>query len=293
MKLVYAISTAVLIVYAAEISAQNKSVPVYVKVYGSYGFLSPGSFKGEPPKSRSSLDTTIFRTGKTGFGEGIRVGAGFGFILNDYINAGLDVEYLKGKKLETTATETIGKQVVNSTSVFNHSLLSVIPNITFKAVSKPSYHIYTRLGIIIGVPLMMTEDYNFESFERTLINPNPWTLSIKYNAEYDLKTGFGYQAVLGAQIKITDNLRGLVEIAGYRLSLNRITFEEKEKVKTYISRLAQWPDPPDISRNIIQYKNEGSLISTSPQNNVYTFTRPQEPVNMNAITVNIGIFYRF
>jgi hypothetical protein len=297
MKLIYIVSTAVLVVYSTGICAQKKGPPVYFKVYGAYGFLSPGSFRGEPPKSATE-DTTIFKAGKRGLGEGLRVGAGFGFILSDYINIGLDGEYLMGRTIETSAHAAFGKTNINTTSVYKFSLLSVIPNITFKAVSQPSYHIYFRLGVVIGIPLTMTEDYDYNSTTREGFNfDNFWTRSVTYKAKFELKTGVGYQAALGVQIKITDNLRGFGEISGYCLALNRIRFEETEKTRKVTSPQVVSPEPPDNSRNIVIYKEEGSTIAGAPQgpvnNKVTTWTRPQEPINMNAITAGIGIFYRF
>jgi hypothetical protein len=284
--------------FSVMIFAQENNSPMYIKVYGAYGFLSPGSFKGEPSRTKTS-DTSFFRVSKKGMGEGIRVGAGFGIILNDYVNIGIDGEYLFGRTIKIPVSEAYETTTVNSTTTIDHRILSVIPNITFKAVSKPSFHIYNRLGLVVGIPISITQDYTYGYLSK-LPDGNYHSILTTYHAEYKLKTSVGYQASLGVQVKISDKLRGYFELSGYRLSLNRAKYEEINKSRSDavgpIFIVIRPELHPDQSRNIIIYKSEGSANVDEQggvNHRVSTYTLPQDPININAITAGVGIFFRF
>ncbi len=93
----------------------------YVKVYGFYALLTPGGFSGQgTPFSVVPSDNSITRFGttttysgyttKNPFGSGLRAGAGIGYVINDFINIGVDGEYVLGN----VATENYATIVRNS-----------------------------------------------------------------------------------------------------------------------------------------------------------------------------------
>ncbi len=210
----------------------------YVKVYGFYGLLTPGGFGGqgaEPPTTyqyNSNNTSYTYRTKSSdykvnkSFGTGLRVGGGIGIVLNDFINLGIDGEYILG----TTATESYlvtgtsqqsGQQptVIYSYNVhkdYTYRIVNIIPNITFKAVSKPEYYIYNRLGVCIGIPTELSFT-NTQSFNY----PDAPTSKYSYQTSntLDKGIGLGYQAALGIQFRIGDNLRGFTEVVVSNLQL--------------------------------------------------------------------------
>jgi len=97
-----------------------------------------------------------------GLGDGFKIGFGASYILNDFINAGLDFDYFKStiRKTRDSANIRTNLPVVNNsanaiayrernTISYEATLLSLTPSITFKAISKPKWFLYNKLGAII------------------------------------------------------------------------------------------------------------------------------------------------
>jgi len=277
--------------------SQDQNSRVYIKVHTAYGFLSPGSFKANTSKPLST-DTSIFKVSNKGMGEGFRFGAGIGLFLKDYLSVGIDGEYLKGSTLKSFINQAFTGTTVNSTTTIDYAILSIIPNVTIQAISNPKFIIYNRLGVIIGIPSNMEEDYYYK-FAKSIQSNQQQVITTTYHAEYRLKNSIGFQVSIGLQKKISDNLSGFVEISGSSLSLNRVVYEEITRSR--IEEIHSASSPPiavstDYSRNIVEYKDEGSpgVIKTGTGDNiVYTYTYAQDPVNINAIFIGIGITFRF
>lgn len=216
---------------AYEAAAENK---FYVKVYGFYGLLSPGGFSGQgvPPStsstrssggitSRSTTKSSNFQVEKA-FGSGLRVGGGIGMVLNDFINIGIDGEYLLGNTATESYTITsqsrTGNNPPTNTAVYeirkdySYRIVNIIPNITFKAVSKPQYYIYNRLGVCIGIPTQLSYT--------DLLQVVGADISLEAATDFDKNIGFGYQAALGVQFRIGERLRGFAEIVVSSVQIN-------------------------------------------------------------------------
>jgi len=71
---------------------------VYIKIYGGYGLLTPGSYRLESTSYNTTGSTTTGTAtiSKTGFGSGPKFGGGIGFIVSDFLNIGVDAEYFSG-----------------------------------------------------------------------------------------------------------------------------------------------------------------------------------------------------
>jgi|GEM_PF-3765368 len=231
----------------------------YVKVYGYYGLLSPGSFsgKGAPSESVSTSYSFFSNTRTTArssdynfkdpFGSGFRVGGGIGYVINDFINIGLDGEYLLGNSAFesyvittqnvtslysfTTAPPppptTATTKFTNVNSEYQYRIVNIIPNITFKAVSKPEYYIYNRLGVIIGIPTQLD---NITTSLNTYPAPRASDFDEdKTTIELQKSIGLGYQAALGVQFRISNSLRGFVEVVASNVQLKSDGYEIKKR----------------------------------------------------------------
>lgn len=286
--------------------AQQRLSPFYVKVYGAYGFISPGSFTGEPSKFTSRVDTGAFSVARKGLGEGLRLGGGIGVIVSDYINIGVDVEYLSGSALQSDASSSEGDVSIRSSTSINYTMTSVTPNVTFKAVTRPAYHVYCRTGLVIAIPNDITEDYQYSAVQYLsgrIPNRTVRRTTISSHAIYALKTAIGYQVSLGVQFSITPNIRAFLEVSGYRLALNRQRFEELTKTKRTATEaerpIAVQPDSDEIidrSRIIINYQEEGQqTVRTSggATNFLFTHVQPQKQININTVAAGGGLIYRF
>ncbi len=290
-----------------ENSEGGSTSKVYFKLYGGYGLFTPGAFKGV--SNNDNNDVNVVKVQKVGMGGGLRVGAGFGIIVNEYINVGIDGEYLMGKTIKVKVGAVTGASITTQgTITYDHKVYFVIPNIVFKAISKPSYYIYNRIGLVVGIPSSVTEqeqsEYHFKNLTVGTKEVQQTDLHTTSNGIDKLKNSFGYQGVLGIQTKVSEKLRGFFEIAVYGISFDRISYEDikRQVVQTDIKN----DNPPtskttmDNSRYIRKYAESGWTnyeyppgATGPPFNKLITATYPQSPVNMNTLTVGVGLAYRF
>lgn len=295
-----------LTVCAQPVTSTNSKV--YVKVYGAYGFLAPGSFKG---KADLYGETVRFHVAKLGMGGGIRTGIGFGIILNEFINVGLDGEYLIGNKINlkenitAQESEAYGAHAysLEASRTYGHEVVSFIPNIVFKAISKPSYYIYNRLGVVVGFPVNMTEDF-FQRYHFHNNSAGDYTVEDRaivnnYKGKHTLKPAIGYQFSIGVQVVISEKIRGFLEGSAYNISFDRSRYEDIERLLIQVDKnKLENPQPTlfDHSRYNYRYINSGATgtnLKGVPFNQLTTVTYAQDPVIMNAITVGAGLAYRF
>ncbi|MDJ1502996.1 hypothetical protein [Xanthocytophaga agilis] len=241
-------------------AAENK---FYVKAYGFYGLLTPGGFSGQgvDPSSTYSYSsgngTTTYTTKSSdykvdkSFGAGLRVGGGVGLVVNDFINIGIDGEYILGGTATESYTTTSEYRINSSEPTtsyiarvqknYDYTIVNIIPNITFKAVSKPEYYIYNRLGVCIGIPTKLsyvnTSNFTYPD------NPSA-RYEIEMTNELEKKVGFGYQAALGIQFRIVDQLRGFVELVISSVQLKSNSSEVTKAQYTYVDANTSQIDQP-------------------------------------------------
>jgi len=298
--------------FAQDESFENSTdSKIYMKIYGAYGLLTPGSFRGVSNNDNNNIN--VVKVQKRGMGGGIRAGAGFGIIVNQFINIGIDGEYLSGNTIKVKVDALQGSLITTqSITTYEHTVLSIIPNVVFKAISRPTYYIYNRVGVIVGVPLSITEDekYTYQFRDPTALNGKieQRDINIAFNGEHTIKNSIGYQGVLGVQMILADKLRGFFEISVYGISYNRVKYEDIQRERIQTDKIKgqpnQAPSTPDRSRVIKNYAKRGVTgftelppippFRTGTVNDyLYTYTLPQSPVNMNAITAGVGFAFRF
>lgn len=284
------------------------SSSVYIKVYGAYGFLAPGSTKGIPVLP---TEPVRFNVVKQGMGGGARVGIGGGVILNDLLNLGVDVEYFKGIKMVNKENITAAESKAFNASGYSleaerglsYGVVSIIPNIVFKAMSTSTYYIYNRLGVVIGLPLKMNEKYyqhyhyhNDSAADHTIEDRD---IVVNYTGKHTLKMSIGYQITIGIQTSISEKLKGFAEFSAYNISFNRDGYEDMERLTVTVEKnKAENPLPTvyDHSRFINRYTSNGATGSVArgvPYNQTTITTYAQQPVIMNALTFGAGLAYRF
>lgn len=247
--------------------------PVYIKIYGFYGLLTPGSQVGSSYSSNGS--TSSFKTNSRGLGAGPRAGVGIGAIVSDFINIGLDAEMLFGSDLKTDYTSKGSTYSSSGTTITTLQVLSIIPNVTFKALSRPTYYIYNRLGLVGGIVL------DYKTVQNSTYAPTVGSATTgEYINDYTKNTlSLGYQAALGIQFRISQSLRGFAEVVAYNQS-----FQPKEVQYTSTSTTGAKVTKTNY---ITQYKDEGESSSTPP------YQSASFNVAMNSVGVGAGILFRF
>lgn len=158
-----------------------------------------------------------------GLGDGFKFGFGASYIVNDFINIGLDFDYFNStiyRYRDSTYRQT---NIVNdpnnadeylyserNTIAYKATLLSLTPNVTFKAISGPKWFLYNKLGAVITFrPNSLQEDatdikmsagwqgFYKDSTSRT-IKKYEWGIR---------NPSFGLMAAFGGQVKLADRVR--------------------------------------------------------------------------------------
>jgi hypothetical protein len=283
-----------------NLNAQSGDSKVYLKVFGNYGLPTSASYRSTNYTTSVVNNDYTFNTVKDGLGMGLRAGVGVGFVVNDFINIGLDAENYFGPTIKSSNLyyydNQAGLVTISNTSVdYQAKIVMVSPNITFKALSQPNFFIYNRLAVKVGVAKKVTEKTNSEYNERYIddinVNPNPTDhiTTNKQDFEYTGGLPYGFSAALGFQIKLTDKIRFFTEI-----EYTFLTYNPKKMVMT------QW------------INNDGTEVDLSQQDKILveteymkTYTvkdgqtnnnapQPQPTLHMpfSSIGLGIGLIYR-
>lgn len=283
----------------------------FVKVIGGYAFLAPGSLT-----TVNTFRQGMFEESRQKFGQGLRVGLGAGYILNDNINLGIDVIYHKGAKLDLTKTvdnqtdvftptnstvEYLKITNVASSTIFNYNILNIVPHITFRAISKPNYHIYNRVGLIIGLPLKFNHIFHESSSVQIQNRKSPASYDI--TEFYDLthygnfakNPSIGFQAALGVQFRLTKNLRFLTEIeaSSFVLTPHELVYATFENITTTVDNVAKKTVQvsSDKRPRYIHYEKKGQTRTDENEKSVDMY-QTRAKYTTNSLSLNLGFALR-
>jgi hypothetical protein len=283
-----------------NLHAQHGDSKIYVKIFGNYAFPTSASYRSSSYTSNFVNNDYSVKTIKDGLGMGIRVGAGVGLVLNDFINIGLDAEDYLGPVIKSSDLYYYDNQaglvtISNSNLDYQAKIIVVSPNITFKALSQPNFFIYNRLSIKVGVMTKVTEKSNSVYNERFVddvnINPNPTDHITKSKQDFEYKGGLpaGFSAALGFQVKLTDKVRLFAE-AEYMY----LTYNPKKKVMTqWINNAGTAVDLGALDKIQVETEYKKSYTVKDGQTNTNA-PNPQPTLHMpfSSIGLGIGLIYR-
>ncbi|MEP6596217.1 MAG: hypothetical protein ABJA71_09730 [Ginsengibacter sp.] len=313
----------------------------YIKMYGGYGIFSPGSYRVQSKndiiffdQNNTFHDTTIQTQGNKGIGGGLRFGGGLGYVLNDFLNVGVDIEYQKTVKLKNTLSTAIDQNNYTSTyDEIHYKAITITPHTIFKALAKPNYFIYNKLGILFILPYSLHTSGNAVNFQGSHwpVGSSDSALSkltvqrMNYEGNYKISLGIGFNVGFGINIRLSNKLRLFSELFG---NFSALAPSSSQVITTSdYTYSAFTPGNYDYSTDpvtVLNYVPWGyKQISSSVENTKYqkggatmrrqtsyssVFGNPDEPsyyyetietrdkrftVNMNAIGINCGITYRF
>ena len=216
----------------------NKDSRFILNVHSGYAFGMGSTFKYYPDDitsvrmaqvgSGAPTKSVTYSAPTKGLGQGLRFGAGISYILNDFINVGLDVDYFRST-ISKTKDSTFSQMNVpggisgmdlyyynerNKTS-YTATLFTFSPNITFKAITKPNWYLYNKLGAIITVGPNSTQRDSKVTNERI-----GWQGLVRESASVNVKTfdwdsknpAFGFMGGVGAQVKLSKRVRAYGEV---------------------------------------------------------------------------------
>lgn len=275
-----------------------------LNVHGGYALGLGSTFKFYPDNITSinvmqvgngtPTKTTVYSSPTRGLGEGFRVGGGVSYIINDFINVGIDLDYFKStiyKDRDSTFTRT---QITNSPNgmdtysykennrtSYDATLLTLSPNITFKAISKPKWFLYNKLGAVITFrPNSTQKDV------QTASSRSGWQSYFRDSSTYKNTTyewgirnpAFGFMGGVGAQFRLNKKIRAFGE-----LQFSHIVFVVRKRTTTdFMVDGKNMLQTLSVSQRLIEF-------STSFTENQQASADPGTP--SRAITERIPITY--
>ena len=215
-----------------------KSHRFLLNVHGgsTYGFSSTYKFFPDDIRFISVVKngtgapqtSTANQTPWKGLGDGFSLGGGLTYILNDFINIGIDIGYFKTslKKTRDSAYQEISatnapgapfeynfheRKVIN----YEEELLSLTPTITFKALTRPKWFLYNKLGAVVIISPNGTQsevsDITVRRGRQGALTDS--TSRVVKNYDWTIKSpALGFMSALGVQIKVAKNLRVFGEL---------------------------------------------------------------------------------
>ena len=239
-----------------------------------------------------------------GLGDGYKFGFGVSYILNDFINVGLDFDYFNStiKKYRDSSyhqTNLFSSTNVNDEYMYSErnsisykaTLLSFTPNITFKAISRPKWFLYNKLGAIITFrPNSLQEDItnintslNWQGFKKDS------STSIIKKYEWGIRNpAYGFMGAFGGQFKIAERVRLFAEA-----QFSHIVFVIKKRTLTdFIIDKQHTENNYPVSVRELEFVKSFSINTTNENPNLPTKTIIQR-IPITYVGIQIGIAYQF
>lgn len=284
----------------------------YINIHGGYAWSLGSTFKFYPdditsikvqqvenfPESRD----VRYKEESKGLGEGFRFGVGLSYIINDFVNVGIDIDYSESTISKVRDSSFLKKETMNGNVdelmynekykiSYDATLLTFSPNITFKAISRPKFFIYNKIGAIVifrpnsiqlesqdGVYKMGWQGFFRDS---SVFNEKRYEWGLKNPA-------FGFMGAIGAQVKLTEKTRAFVE-----LQFTHVLFKVRNRVLTnYKIDGKEMVNTLPLSAREIIFKNSFSsdAISHDPDKpSVAIYQR----FPITYVGLQFGIAYRF
>ncbi len=287
----------------------------FLNLHGGYTMGLGSTFKFYPDDissikvaqvgSASATKNVSYSTPTEGLGQGFRLGGGLTYIVNDFINVGLDVDYLKSTIYRDRDSSFNQSKILGipgdpdeyiyteqKRTSYDATILTFSPNITFKAISKPKWYLYNKLGAVIS--------FNPGSTQTDLLTTNTrsgWQGFYKDVASSTAKTykwgiknpAYGFMGGFGAQFKVTQKIRVYSE-----LQFSHIVFVVRQKTVTDfkvngVDMLNSLP----VSERVVDFSNSFTTDQQSAANPNTPSRAVTERIPITNLGLQIGMSYRF
>ena len=288
----------------------KKQPRFYLMVHGGYSIAMGSTFKFYPDdvsaisvkliENNAPTKNISYTAAGKGLGEGVRFGAGLSYIVNDFINVGIDFDYLKttiSKNRDSSYYQVSKVEDIDYiykeryTISYEAKLLTISPNVTFKAISRPRFFIYNKIGAVLTFrPNSIQHETNAMSTHMG------WQGFFKDSAsnvaklyEWGIRNpAFGFMGAIGTQIKILERVRAFGEI-----QFTHVVFSVRNRVLTsyLVDKREMVRTLPVAEKEIVFEKNFTADEYNVNPNKPVTATRQRFPVSY--IGIQAGLAYRF
>jgi len=238
-----------------------------------------------------------------GLGEGFRYGAGISYILNDFINVGVDFDYFRSSISRTRDSSATGTQVmaggVTATNNFKEAntisyaanLLTISPNITFKAISRPKFFIYNKIGGILVLRPNAVQHQTVNDQWNTNWQGYSRDSSSATASKYDWGIhgpALGFMGAIGAQVKLLERVRAFAEVQFTHVLYvikNRVLTEYDVNGKDMVGTLPLSEREVEFQPNLTT-----NVSATNPNSPTMTVT---QRFPLTYVGLQAGLAYRF
>ena len=280
----------------------------FINVHSGYAIGLGSTFKFYPDditsvvvkqvNNQTPTTNTLYKSTTKGLGDGFRYGAGLSYILNDFVNLGFEFDYFKSIINRTRDSSFYGNNRISDYIYNNHftisyeaMLLTLSPTITFKAISRPKFYIYNKLGAVLTFrPNSIQKNIQQQTFH-SVTNGNATDSSSYTYMRYSWgikKPALGFMGSVGGQFRLSENVRAFAEIQFSHIVFavnNRVLTDYMVNNKNLISSLPE-------SEKLIDFRNSFSTTQSVSNPNEPSISVVQR-IPITYLGVEGGFAYRF
>lgn len=291
----------------------QKESRFYLNIHTGYALALGSTFKFYPDdissiqvekiNNAAATKSVGYKVPTKGLGEGLRFGAGISYIINDFINVGLDFDYFSST-ISKTKDSSYHESRTNTGAFYDYlykdrfiitydaTLLTISPNITFKAISRPKFFIYNKVGAILTFRPNSIERDEHQVFARTTTQGGFYKDSSAGDAlEYKWKIrnpSFGFMGAVGVQARIAEKFRVFGE-----LQFSHVVFViAKRTTSSYMVNGKEMVNTLPASSREIDFEKEFNANGTATDPNLPSRAVTQR-IPITYVGVHAGIVYRF
>ncbi len=260
------------------------------------------SIKVDKSANNPEVKTIRYKEHSEGLGEGLTLGVGFSYIINDFVNVGMDLDYFKStiSKIRdssysrlNTGNSSIGELIYNERYKISYdaTLFTLSPNITFKAISTSTFFIYNKIGAIVILGPNSTQRESRDGTYK-LGQQGVFRDSASYNEKrfaWGIKNpAFGFMAGIGAQKRVSEKIRVFTE-----LQFSHVLYRIQNRVLTnfFVNGLETVNTLPLRDREIVfQHEVSSDQIDLNP-NKPSIEIYQKFPITY--VGLQLGFAYRF
>lgn len=298
----------------AVVAVKFKREPkFYLTVHSGYAVALGSTFQFYPdnitniavnmPAGGTPSKQVTYQAQTRGLGEGFRYGVGLSYVVNDFINVGIDFDYFHSSISRTrdssfqqtqtgaggTATSSFRQQNIIS---YETRQFTFAPNITFKAISRPKFFIYNKVGAIIVLhPDAIQHGNETDRWSSTSGQGVVKDSSTSSVSRYDWGIhgpAFGFMGSIGGQVKVTERVRAFAE-----LQFTHVLYVIKNRITTnYVVNGQEMVSTLSTSQREIEFQKNltDNAYGNNPNQPTVTVT---QRFPLTYVGLQMGLAYRF
>ncbi len=284
----------------------------FINIHGGYALALGSTFKFYPDDviavdervvNNTSTKKTIYQAPQKGLGEGFRIGAGISYIVNDFINVGVDFDYFSSTISKTRDSSYYLSQSIGSIGAeysykekykisYDATILTITPNVMFKAISRPNWFIYNKVGIIATFrPNSLQKESTDQAFRAGWMdNYRDSSSSVTKSYDWTIKNpSLGFMGGIGGQVRLSEQLRFFTEI-----QFSHIVFVARQRdLTSYMVNGTEMVATLPMSERQLKFeRNLTTEQSSSPDPGQPSKTIIQR-IPITYVGAQVGLAYRF